>query len=623
MKSIRLIVLFIIACSAGMAQDSLPDSLYVRRHYTKQEYRIPMRDGARLFTAVYLPKDISERHPILLTRTPYSVKPYGEDQFPAVFPAQDRHYMEEGYILVRQDVRGRYLSEGTFQDVRPHTPAKQGPRDIDESSDTYDTVEWLVKNLPHNNGRVGIKGISYPGFYTSMGSIDAHPAVKATSPQAPVSKWMAGDDFYHNGAFLISHAFDFYAKFGWPRPEPTPNDSRPFNHGRADGYGFYLDLGPVSQANTRHLRDSVAFWNELVRHGSWDSFWAERNILPHLKDIKPATMVVGGWFDMENLYGALHSYQAIEKQNKGNENMLVMGPWYHGQWSGDDGDSLGFIHWGSKTSRFYTEQLEVPFFNYHLKGKGAAPRAEAAVFLTGSNEWKLLESWPPKNVETRQLFLHDAGKLAFTPPSSPRSTDDEYVNDPDKPVPYTAELTHWYNPGFPVEDQRFAGRRPDVVTYTSEVLREDITIAGPLAASLFVSTSGTDCDWIVKVIDVFPDTTSTPLYYPAWVKLGGYQMLVRGDVLRGKFRNSLARPEPFKPEVVTKVEFELQDAFHTFKKGHRIMVQIQSSWFPMIDRNPGKFMDIYQAHESDFQKTTQRIFRSSDYPSHIRVSVLK
>ncbi|MEK6572034.1 MAG: CocE/NonD family hydrolase [Bacteroidota bacterium] len=599
------------------------DSLYIKEHYNKYEHLIPMRDGVRLFTSVYVPKDTTQLYPILLTRTPYSVSPYGADRYPNNVGNQRSRYFREGYIIAYEDVRGRYRSEGEFVNVRPFIPVKKSNKDIDESTDAYDTIDWLVKNVPRNNGRVGISGISYPGFYSSMSAIDAHPSVKAVSPQAPVSQWMSGDDFFHNGAFLLPHAFGFYTWFGKPRPKPKSEPDIPFNYGTPDGYKFFLEMGPLINSNTKYLKDSVAFWKELTQHGTWDSFWQERSVLPHLKNIRPAMMFVGGWFDTENLYGALHAYAAAEKNNPGATNLLVMGPWSHGQWGANDGEALGDIHFGSKTSIFYTDSIEAPFFNHYLKGKGEVKRFEAAAFQTGLNEWRFLDSWPPKNTEAREIYLDENGKLSFDAPKNVKTEYDQYTSDPMKPVPYTAEISHWYNPAFMVEDQRFASRRPDVLVYQTDVLQDNLTVAGPITAGLFVSTSATDCDWVVKVIDVFPDDAPDPALNPRNVKLGGYEMLVRGDVLRGKFRNSLSKPEPFIPSGVTKVEFELQDVFHTFKKGHRIMVQVQSTWFPMIDRNPGKFVDIYNATESDFLKTTQRVYRSAKFQSHLKVNIIK
>ena len=368
-KEMRKILLSAIALALAGPTGFAQDSVFIRQHYVKHEYQIPMRDGVKLFTVVYSPKDMKEQHPILMTRTPYGVRPYGPNRYMRFVSDLSRQYFDRNYIMVFQDVRGRYMSEGTYLNVRPYIEKKTSPRDVDESSDTYDTIDWLVKNIPNNNGRVGVKGVSYPGFYSSMASIDAHPALKATSPQAPVSQWMSGDDFWHNGAFLISHAFDFFINFGWPRTAPTELDSRPFNHGTPDGYKFYLDLGALPNANTWYMHDSVAFWNDIIRHGTWDDFWAARSILPHLKNIRPATLVVGGWFDTENLYGALHTYQAIEKGTKGNSNSLVMGPWAHGWWGANNLDSLGSIKFGSNLSKFYANQV--------LKGqKYYAPQKE-------------------------------------------------------------------------------------------------------------------------------------------------------------------------------------------------------------------------------------------------------
>ncbi|MBI4429977.1 MAG: CocE/NonD family hydrolase, partial [Ignavibacteriales bacterium] len=460
------------------AQSELPDSTYLRQYYTKHEYMIPMRDGVKLFTSVYTPKDTSKTHPMIIARTPYSCFPYGEDDYAKFQNAQGSFYMRRGYIMVTQDVRGRYMSEGEFEDVHPYKPAKKSNNDIDETSNTYDTVDWLVKNIKGNNGKVGIKGISYPGFYAWMGTIDAHPAVKATSPQAPVSQWMGGDDWFHNGAFLESHAFSFYSNFGWPRTAPLKRYPSHFRFPSPDGYKFFLELGALPNANARFLHDSVAMWNNLMRHGTWDSFWQERNIFPHLKNLKPASLVVGGWFDTENLYGALHSYQAAEKQNPTNSNRIVMGPWAHGWWSAANLDSLGDVKFGSNTTKFYTENLEGPFFEHYLND-GPDPRlAEASVFLTGANEWRMFEAWPPKNLEKKEFYFHEGNRLSVEKPGKKKTDFDEYVSDPRKPVPYTAEVTQWYNAAFMSEDQRFAARRPDVLVYETTDLTEDFTIAG-------------------------------------------------------------------------------------------------------------------------------------------------
>jgi hypothetical protein len=626
MRSSFLFVFVFLLSYIVSAQPEIPDSIYVRENYTKKEYMIPMRDGVKLFTSVYVPKDATTQHPIIMIRTPYSCAPYGEDEYPRFFGEQDSYYLHHGYIRVTQDVRGRYMSEGTYVDVRPYITGKRSKNDVDETTDTYDTVDWLVKNIQGTNGKVGIKGISYPGFYTWMGTIDAHPAVKATSPQAPVSEWMGGDDWFHNGAFLESHAFNFYSNFGWPRSAPLERYPSHFRFPTRDGYKFYYELGALPNANTMFLHDSVAMWNTLMDHGTWGKFWAERSIMPHLKNLTPAIMVVGGWFDTENLFGALNSYKTAVKENPDARITLVMGPWAHGRWQTWNLDSLGDISFDSNTTKFFTEKIEGPYFEHYLNDGPDPNLPKAVVFETGSNEWKYLDSWPPKNLEVKNLYLHEREGLSFQKPANSKTDYNEYISYPNKPVPYTDEITQWYNPAFMDKDQRFAARRPDVLVYQSGVLENDVTIAGPITVNLVGSTSGTDCDWVVKVIDVFPETPmrrGRGFRTPREAALDGYQMLVRGDILRGKFRNGLSKPEPFVPNRPTPIKYALQDVFHTFKKGHRMMVQIQSTWFPMIDRNPGKFTDIYKAKDSDFQKTTQRVYHSPRYPSHLVVGVVQ
>jgi putative CocE/NonD family hydrolase len=617
----------IAACAAGIAaMITAPGPVaaqgidYVRAHYTKYEYRIPMRDGVRLFTAVYVPKEQGHRYPIMLSRTPYGIQPYGEDAYKGDLgpsPAFGR----EGYIVAYQDVRGRWMSEGEFENMRPHRGRKEKPADIDESTDTFDTIDWLIRHVPDHNGRVGMWGISYPGFYTAAGMIDAHPALKAASPQAPVTDWFAGDDWHHNGAFFLPHAFNFMASFGRPRPQPTDRPNERFKYGTPDGYAFFLRMGPLSNANRLYLKDDVAFWNEIMRHGSYDEFWQARDIRRHLRGIKPAVLTVGGWYDAENLFGALETYRNVEASSPGATNVLVMGPWRHGGWSHGDGSSLGPVPFHSKTGEFFRERIEFPFFEYHLKGKGTADFPEAWVFETGTNQWRTFDAWPPRQARSRSLFLRADGGLGFDPPpptSNGGAAFDEYVSDPARPVEYTELIQEGMAGDYMIQDQRVASRRPDVLVYSGDELKEDITIVGPIGARLFVSTSGTDSDWIVKLIDVYPDD------YPAGesespVKLGGYQQLVRGDVLRGKFRKSLSKPEPFVPNEPTPVNFTLQDVSHTFRAGHRIMVQIQSSWFPLVDRNPQTFVDIYRAQDSDFQKATQRVYRSREMPTRLEL----
>jgi putative CocE/NonD family hydrolase len=591
----------------------------VKARYTKYEYRIPMRDGVRLFTAVYVPKNQDERYPILLTRTPYSVQPYGEDAYkPDLGPSA--LFGNEGYIIAYQDVRGRWMSEGQFVNMRPHRPRKNGSQEIDESSDTYDTIDWLIKHIPNHNGRVGMWGISYPGFYAAAGMIDAHPALRAVSPQAPVTDWFTGDDWHHNGAFFLPHAFNFLAAFGHPRPAPTKEQTDRFRYGTPDGYAFYLQMGPLSNANQRYFKDDVPFWNEIMEHGTFDEFWQARNLRRYLKNIKPAVMTVGGWFDAENLFGALETYKNVEAGSPGTTNVLVMGPWRHGGWSGGDGRSLGPVSFNSNTAAYYRETIEFPFFQYFLKGKGSSSFPEAWVFETGTNQWRTYEAWPPRIVERRSLFLRPRGLLSQEPPiDRDAGSFDEYRSDPSRPVEYIDQIEIRMTGDYMIQDQRVASRRPDVLVYQSAELQEDFTVVGPIQARLFVSTSGTDSDWIVKLIDVYPEDYPGGDSDSSGVKFGGYQQLVRGDVMRGKFRKSLTHPEPFVPDQPTPVNFTLQDVAHTFRAGHKIMVQIQSSWFPLVDRNPQKFVDIYRAAESDFQPARQRVYHHGEMPSHIEV----
>ncbi|HVF22866.1 MAG TPA: CocE/NonD family hydrolase [Pyrinomonadaceae bacterium] len=601
-------VLLLLTTSSAQRDDA-----DVRALYTKTEQQLTMRDGVKLFTAIYAPKDTSQKYPIMLYRTPYSVAPYGPNAYRASLGPSD-HFQREKFIFVYQDVRGRLMSEGEFVDVRPHKPKKTGSKDIDESTDTYDTIEWLVKNVPNNNGRVGMWGISYPGFYTSMGVIDAHPALKAASPQAPIADWFIGDDFHHNGALFLAHTFNFFSSFGLPRPKPTTEGSRRrFEHGTPDGYRFFLDLGPLPNANTKYLKNEIAFWNDILEHPNYDDFWQARNIRPHLRKIRPAVMTVGGWFDAEDLFGALATYKTIEETNPGARNTIVMGPWFHGGWARSDGDMLGSVSFGQKTSLTYRETIELPFFNCLLKDKCDRQLPEAMMFETGSNQWRTYDSWPPNNAEPREIFFDANGRLSRTPGSA--SAFEEYVSDPARPVPFINNIAIGMTREYMVDDQRFAATRPDVLIYQTPVLDRDVTLAGPIKATRYVSTTGTDSDFVVKLIDVFPNDAPE--------RMAGYQMLVRGEPMRARFRNSFSKPEAIVSGQVTKVEFTLPDVNHAFRRGHRIMVHIQSSWFPLVDRNPQKFVDIYRATEADFQKATQRVYHGGSNASRLTVSVLK
>jgi putative CocE/NonD family hydrolase len=582
----------------------------VKATYTKTEIRITMRDGVKLFTSIYAPKDQSQKYPILMQRTPYSVAPYGADAHkPSLGPSP--LFQKEGYIFVYQDVRGRFMSEGEIKVMTPYKATKSGPKDVDESTDTWDTIDWLLKNVPNNNGRVGVWGISFPGFYAAQTIIDAHPALRAVSPQAPMADNYLGDDLHHNGAFCLQDAFIFASFFGRPRTGPSPEPPSFFDFGTPDGYKFFLEMGAVANANTKYFHNQIPIWDEWMRHGDYDDYWQARNVPKQMTHVKPsvAVMIVGGWFDAEDLQGPLKIYEAVEKNNPKTYNTLVMGPWFHGGWARSDGESLGNIHFGAKTSEFYRENIELPFFNYYLKDKGENKLPEAYVFNTGANTWQRLAEWPPKNVEAKSFYLDAGGRLTSSAPAS--NSFAEYVSDPARPVP----VANYEEIGTPREymtdDQRFAARRPDVVVFQTEPLNEAMTAAGPVHVSLDVSTTGTDSDFIVKVIDVYPDDAPDNVPNPAGVKMGGYQMLVRGEPFRAKYRNSFSKPEAMEPGKMTRIEFDMPDVFHTWLKGHRLMVQVQSSWFPFIDRNPQRFMDIYSAKDSDYQKATQRVYGSS------------
>jgi putative CocE/NonD family hydrolase len=522
-----------------------------------------------------------------------------------------------------QDVRGRYMSQGEFVNMRPHIRNKSQNNQVDESSDTYDTIEWVVKNIPRNNGRVGQWGISYPGFYTSAGAIDSHPALVAVSPQAPIADWYF-DDFHRNGAFVLPMAFNFFASFGKARPQPTTDSNPSFDFPTRDGYQFFLDLGPLKQVDQKYFKNEIAFWNDLEAHPNYDTFWQDRNILPHLQDIQAAVLTVGGWYDTEDLYGPLATYAAIEKQNPSIRNSLVMGPWYHGQWAGDEGKKLGQAEFGFATSTWYQKQVLVPFFEYHLRGAGAPTIPEATVFDTGADQWHQMDAWPPPQVTKTEYYLTANGKLTQDKNGITEGAD-SFPSDPRKPVPYTMEITNNWARDYVTEDQRFASWRPDVLVYRSEVLNDPMTVAGPIPVELWVTSTQTDADWIVKVIDEFPgtggaarrrgDTTDNAL--------SGRQELVRAGVLRGRFRESFENPLPMTPQQPTRIRLELNDVFHTFQRGHRIMIHVQSTWFPFIDRNPQKFVpNIFEANEEDFQSAIHSVLRSPSRPSFLRIPVL-
>ena len=544
-----------------------------------------------------------------MQRTPYSVAPYGIDNYRGVLGPNDL-YAKEGFIFVYQDVRGRYLSEGDFIDVPTHKTHFSGAKDTDESTDTYDAIDWLVKNISNNNGRVGLYGISYPGFYTAFGMINAHPALKAASPQAPMGDVGNGDDSYHYGAFFLAANFGFYASFKPRGPEPArPERGTPFDFGTPDAYQFYLSMGPLANSNEKYLKDKNEYWNDLLKHANYDAFWQARALAPHMKNITPAVLFVGGWFDAEDLAGPLKLYRALEKNGASSPDTLVMGPWPHGGWSRMDGDKLGNLNFGSKTGEYFRKEIELPFFVYHLKSKGEGKYPKAWVFETGTGRWRKFDVWPPREAQAKTLYLNAAGKLSFEAESS--KSYDEYVSDPARPVPLLGEIGAGMPSDYMTYDQRFASRRTDVLTYETAPLDHDLTIAGPVTAAIEVSTSGTDSDFVVKLIDVYPNDFPDPDPNPAHVHMAGYQQLVRGEPFRGKFRKSFEKPAPFTPNEPTKIEFAMPDVCHTFRPGHRIMVQIQSSWFPLTDRNPQTFVDIPKAKLKDFHAATERIYRGS------------
>lgn len=627
MKKIIITILLWFSVFIVIAQSDPQDSAWIKDNYTKLEQYIPMRDGIKLFTAIYIPNDKTEKHPILVTRTPYSCAPYGKEFSSRLWERHWKYYARENYIIVVQDVRGRWMSEGEFEDVRPFNKNKTGI-ETDEASDTYDAIDWMVKNLPGNNGNVGVFGISYPGFYSTMAAASGHPALKAVSPQAPVTDWFMGDDFHHNGAFFQLDGFGFYSGFGKPRPKPTTIGSAGFNFKVRDNYKFFLEAASLKKLAAL-MGDSIQFWKEMYAHPNYDTWWQARDARRAMYNVKPAMLVVGGLFDAEDCYGAWNLYKAIEKQNPSANNKIVMGPWSHGQWSSGDGSFLGNVKFGMNTAHWYQNNIEIPFFNYYLKGKGEVEKIpEATIFFSGENQWKKLDQWPPAAMQSKDIFLTENGGLSWTAPAGKESFS-AYTNDPAHPVPYTEDVHHGRTREYMTDDQRFASRRPDVLTFQTDVLTEDITLAGVVTANLKVSISGTDADFVVKIIDVFPDDFIYPGDKPQAGRtaggsypMGGYQMMVRGEIMRGKYRNSFETPTPFKPGKVETVRFDLPDVAHTFQKGHRLMIQIQSSWFPLADRNPQQFMNIYEANETDFKKAVIRIFHDAKNQSSIVLPVM-
>ncbi len=628
LKRIGLMLACAIIGICMQAQDVTRE--WVEQHYTKREVMIPMRDGVKLFTSIYEPIDATKQTPIIMQRTPYQASPYG-DGYSYNLWGKLRNYARERYVIVLQDVRGKWMSEGEFVDVRPFIGNKQGNNDIDEASDTYDTAEWLINNVK-SNGSIGVLGTSYPGFYATMAALSGHPAIKAVSPQAPVTDWWMGDDYHHHGVLMITDMLNFVAQyFGRPRPVPTQRITpmKPFF--ADDEYSFFLRNKTLKDI-TNIVGDSIAFWKDLMAHPDYDAFWQARDARRHLRDVKPAILLTGGLFDAEDCYGTWGVYKALKQQSPQTQTQFIMGPWFHGAWERDRGNHLGDIYFGANTSDYYLHEVEFNFFQYYLNGEGPKPDLDNHIymFITGANEWKKFDQWPPKGSEPVNFYLQADGQLSNMAPQK-GSSFSLYTSDPNHPVPYTDIIGRSRAREYMTHDQRFAERRPDVLTFRSEVLTEDVTLTGEIMADLQVAISTTDADFVVKVIDEFPEDFKYSKDIedrfnggkPLTTIMGSYQMLVRGEVMRGRYRNSFEHPEGFKPGKVTQVKFALPDIAHCFQKGHRIVVQIQSSWFPLNDLNPQQFIDITQANEQDFIKSDIKIFHEKTHPSKITVNRLK
>ncbi len=622
MKYILSFTILLISCllvSAGFNEDSL----YLVQHYNKTEYQIPMRDGVKLYTIVYTPKDQTTKYPILFNRTPYNIGPYGEDMNFSFRRGLSPAFLREGFIFVFQDIRGRFMSEGNFHHMTPFIENKKNNMDVDESTDAYDSMDWLIKNLLNHNSRIGMWGISYPGFYTSCAAINAHPALKCVSPQAPIADWFF-DDAHHHGAFFLAGMFSFVAVMDLPRHGFQKEWFNPHKWTNPDGYNFFMNLEPLEKVKLKYFGDSIAFWNDVVEHPNYDNYWQKRNILPHLKNIKPAVLIVGGWYDAEDLYGTFKTYKSIEEKNPNAKNFIVVGPWIHGGWARTDGSYLGNVSFESKTSLYYRENIELPFFTYYLKDTENPNLPEATMFMTGRNEWKQFDSWPPKNLETKNIYLNASEKLSFKAEESPGPSYDEFISDPKKPVPYTEDINFRMTKEYMTDDQRFASTRSDVLVYQTDVLTEDIILTGPLTAHLNVSVSGGDADWVIKLIDVYPEDTPDNLTTRKGMRMGGYQQMIRSEIIRGRFRNGYETPLAFTPNKIEEINVELLDVLHCFRKGHRIMVQIQSTWFPLADINPQKYVEnIYKAKPEDFIKATHRVYHDKEYKSYLEVGILK
>jgi uncharacterized protein len=599
----------------------------VKAKYNKLEVRIPMRDGVKLFTSIYVPRDSAQAWPIIMDRTPYGVAPYGPDAYrTSLGPSGNPKFADSGFIFVYQDARGRYYSEGKYTEMTPHIDNKK-KGDVDESTDSYDTIDWLIKNIPHNNGRVAIFGTSYPGFYTTASCIDPHPALKACEPGAPMTDLWMGDDLFHNGAFMLGANFDFYLGYGrTPRAPNLGPDPRYDGPKITDAYQFYLDMGPIGPGSRKWLpRETAPLWDVVMEHPSYDAYWQSRDISRHVRKV-PATLEVGGYYDAEDLAGPWRTFRGIERLSPGADNHIVVGPWSHGGWSRGAGNVLGALRWQTQTGPWFRDSVELPFYIHYLKNAPMAPLPKVTVYRTGGERWDTFDTWPPKNVDKRSLYLHADGKLDWArSPSSQPSAPSSYVSDPAHPVPVVDRVTPEGMPrDYMTGDQRFASKRADVLTFQTAPLTEDVRIIGPVTPVLHVSTSGTDADFDVKLIDVFPEDAPNWPGDTTGFKVAGYQQLVRGEPFRGRYRRDPAKPIAFVPGKPDSLRFTMPDINHTFRKGHRIMVQIQSSWFPLNDRNPQTFVkNIFEAKPEDFRKATMRVYHSAMQASRVEVLVLK
>lgn len=613
----------------GAANTAAADS--IRAHYRKMEVRIPMRDGAKLFTSIYVPRDTSVAMPIIMDRTPYGVAPYGADAYRTSLGPSPR-FAQEGFIFVYQDARGRYYSEGAYTEMTPHKDVKKGIADVDESTDTYDTIDWLTKNLPHNNGKVAIFGTSYPGFYTTASCIDPHPALKMCEPGAPMTDLWWGDDLFHNGAFMLGANFSFYQGYGrTPRANPPGPDPRyPGPETGSDAYKFFLEMGPVGPGSRKSLpRETAPLWDIVMQHPAYDAYWQARNIAAHVKKM-PAMLIVGGYYDAEDLAGPWLTFRGIQRLAPTTDAHLVVGPWAHGGWARGDGNSHGTLRWDTKTGPWFRDSIEFPFYMHMLKNGPDLKLPKLLLYRSGGERWDRFAEWPARNTATKALYFTADGGLSWTKPTTPASANmtkgegfDEYISDPANPVPVVDRPDRSGMPrDYMTGDQRFASKRPDVVTFQTEPLTEDVTVTGQVIPNLYVSTSGTDGDFDVKLIDVFPDDAPNWPGDTTGFKVAGYQQLVRGEPFRGRYRIDAAKPAPFVANRVETIRYSMPDINHTFKKGHRIMVQVQSSWFPLNDRNPQTFVpNIFEAKPEDFKQATMRVFHTTTRPSRLELRV--